>query len=52
MVCILYTDGERPSEAAAGGVEGSLTSLQVDPELRRFFVGDGGGVGEGIRTKC
>jgi hypothetical protein len=26
MVSILYTDGERPSEAAVGGVEGSLTS--------------------------
>jgi hypothetical protein len=45
MVCILYTDGERPSVAAADGVEGSLTS-RAGQELGRFFVGDGGGVGE------
>jgi len=45
VLCILYTDGERPSESAADGVYGSLTS-RAGWEPRRVFVGDGGGVGE------
>jgi hypothetical protein len=45
MASILYTVGEKPSKAAADGVEGSSTP-RAGQERRRFFVGDDGGVGE------